>query len=140
MKKLIYIFLLLILVSCTPQKRLQRLLNHHPELIQIDTIFYKDTILINEVKLDTIFENNFDTIFFEKENIKIQLIKKDSLIYLSAKKITDTIFINKSFPVEKIIYKQEPFKFKNIHIFYFLLIIVILLLFSRILELIIKRK
>ena len=39
MKKLIYIIALIALViSCTPQRRLERLLRKHPELTSIDSI------------------------------------------------------------------------------------------------------
>lgn len=53
------IFLLLALVSfcsCTPQKRLSRLLKQHPELIQQqDTAERYDTVIIDGFRVDTLF-------------------------------------------------------------------------------------
>jgi hypothetical protein len=62
--KLLYISLIALLFSCSPQKRLNRLVKKHPELVKIDTITVRDTIrdTINVttelVKVDTIFSLN----------------------------------------------------------------------------------
>jgi len=134
MKKILLIVSVLFLAACSPQKQLARLLKKHPELLQKDTIYYKDTFFVPEIKLDTFFKINFDTIFFEKENLKIQLIKNDSIIYLKATKQTDTIFIEKKIPIEKIIYKKT-FDIGFAEIFYF---VVIFFFIIAVLSLIIK--
>ena len=107
MKKIFVMILLFSLFGCTPQKRLQRLLKHHPELLQKDTVTVKDTFVINRTQFDTIVNAHFDTINIEKERVKIQLIKKDSLIYINAVTPGDTIVIEKKIFVDKIIYPTE---------------------------------
>jgi uncharacterized membrane protein YidH (DUF202 family) len=95
------------LLSCSPQKRLNKLLKHHPELLQKDTFFFRDTIITKSYALDTVFSAKFDTITINKENTKIQLVKYDSLIYLTLDQQADTIKIEKKIEVDKIIYKTE---------------------------------
>ena len=69
MKKvlLIPIMLLILFTACTPQKRLTRLIKHHPELVKTDSekitafIHYKDSTKIHGVDLDTNFWIHFGT-------------------------------------------------------------------------------
>lgn len=49
--------IVLILASCTPQKRLNRLVKKHPELIKVDTLSVHDTIHIETIKADTVFKD-----------------------------------------------------------------------------------
>lgn len=100
----------LILSSCTPQKRLNRLLKHHPELLQKDTVYYRDTLIIPATKYDTVFKTNFDTIHINSNRYNIELIRHDSLIYLTHTTPGDTIIKNIPIPIERIKYIQEPKK------------------------------
>ena len=54
-KNIIQIILLCLIISCSPQKRLNNLVKKHPELIQKDTLnlFVRDTIVIKEQSFDT---------------------------------------------------------------------------------------
>jgi hypothetical protein len=56
LKKLIPI-LLIILASCSPQKRINRIVKKHPELLVSDTIRVVDTVIIEAVHFDTIIVN-----------------------------------------------------------------------------------
>ena len=76
-----YLFILLILVACTPQKRLSRFVNHHPELVKTDTAYTKvvinDTVSIAGTEIDTFFMSmNTDTSRNEKTVLQV---KKDSI-------------------------------------------------------------
>lgn len=102
MKKIISILFLAVLVSCSPQKRLNRLLKRHPELLSLETVTYRDTVVFQSFRHDTIFSTNFDTLVINTDRFEIELIKNDSLIYLSTLIKGDTIFIEKQIPVEKI--------------------------------------
>ena len=69
--------------SCSPEKRLNRLLTKHPDLIQIDSVLVSDTILIPERKYDTLVKIlEGDTIIIIKDRITTKLIKLpgDSII------------------------------------------------------------
>lgn len=98
-----------------------------PELIQpTDTIKILDTILIESVVLDTSFFDQIDTVIVENEKLRIEYIKRDSLIYLKGECFTDTIYINKEILVEKIVVRQSNhFKNKNVYLICSILILII---------------
>lgn len=95
------------LCSCTPQKRMQRLLKKHPELVTVvdvdtlirDTIIEKDTFISKEYKdsfimaTDTVIETH--RVIVERINNKFNVIvKPDTIIAL------DTIFYTKEVKVK----------------------------------------
>jgi hypothetical protein len=112
--KILFVILLVFLFSCSPQKRLNRLVKKYPELVKTDTIMVRDTIrdTINVttelVKLDTIFSLNeiHDTITITKDNLTIRYYHDtihDS-IYISGE--CDTIFVK--VPYERIVEYKVP--------------------------------
>jgi hypothetical protein len=108
-------FLLLILAvfftSCSPEKRLHRLLALHPELVQNDTIRITDTTFLPELRIDTIVHESklHDTITITKEKLTVRIHRLRDTIYIAAHQEPDTIIITKEIPVEKVIHKQpEP--------------------------------
>ncbi len=78
--------IILILASCTPQKRLNRLVKKHPELIKVDTLSVHDTIHIEAIKADTVFKDTTflrllrDTITVVNDRLTIkQYYHRDSI-------------------------------------------------------------
>ena len=70
MKKIIYLFALIFLFSCTPQKRLLHLIEKYPYLKSIDTIKISDTTIRPGIKTDTAFKlipGKHDTFYFYKD-------------------------------------------------------------------------
>lgn len=107
MKNLIIITLsILLLASCSPQRRLHRLVSKHPELSRTDTINIQDTVIVPGVKVDTIFHSSLlkDTITITKEKLKIRLIEVNDTIYLDAKVEPDTVILTKEILVDRIIH------------------------------------
>jgi len=114
MKKLIYIIALIALViSCTPQRRLERLLRKHPELTSIDSITIHDTIrvIVPEVHLDTIvtLQQLYDTVYLEQEQLKVKVwMDRYHKVYIQGR--CDTVYINKivtrKIPIR--IYEKTP--------------------------------
>jgi len=115
----ILIFILLgcyALSSCSPQKRLNRLVAKHPELIQNDTISFVDTVTFTteKVHLDTLTSLHSitqDTLIINKENLTIKTFynyQTDS-IYISGQ--CDTIFaikvVEHQIPVEKYVMTES---------------------------------
>lgn len=95
----IVIGLFFLLSACgafTPQKRLNRIIKNHPELIKVDTLLIRDTVRISipSVQIDTFVTirdlHTVDTFYFEKEFVKIKVWEKNDTVYVSAK--TDTIY------------------------------------------------
>jgi len=112
-KQAIILISLILLCSCSPQKRLEILLKKHPELLAKDTITFKDTIYTRDIKIDTSFiTNKRDTIIIHKDNLTTQVIRNCDSIYVISKYKGDTIYIEKKVPVQlpakaqKTIYKE----------------------------------
>lgn len=102
-----YILILLLLASCSPQARFTRLIEKHPELITTDSITIHDTIrvVVPEVKVDTVVKVNdlLDTIFLEKEQLKVKVWMKGDQVFIEGK--CDTVY------VDKIIERKIPVKY-----------------------------
>lgn len=103
--------LLAMLFSCSPQKRYQRLIRNHPELIEMDTIWWKDTFFLEKkifvpeyrdsfvIQRDTLIETKRFIITKYKDKFKV-VYKADTLTY------KDTIMVEK--PVAgKVIYVSK---------------------------------
>jgi len=107
--------LLLIIISCTPQRRFDRLVKKYPYLLTSDTLIVKDTIrdtiriTVPEVEVDTIVsvKELYDTIILEKDRIKVKVWRVKDKVYINGK--CDTIYIEK--PIERIVYRKIPVKY-----------------------------
>ena len=111
-KTLIFLTItILLLASCSPQKRLHRLVTKHPELTRIDTIKIQDSVFVPGTNVDTVFRSSLlhDTVGITQEKLQIKIIEKNDTIYLNAKVEPDTIIITKEIPVRKIVH-IEPEK------------------------------
>jgi hypothetical protein len=107
--RIVVIALCIICTSCTPQKKLQRLLDKHPELTKKDTIKISDTIITSKISHDTLLNwaTLYDTTYIEKERLRIKLIRVNDSIYIKGECLGDTIYYEKIVPVDKIIYKKS---------------------------------
>jgi len=89
--------IILILASCTPQKRLNRLVKKHPELIKVDTLSVYDTIHIETIKADTVFKDTTflrllrDTITVVNDRLRINTYHYRDSIFIEGECIGDTI-------------------------------------------------
>jgi hypothetical protein len=129
--KALIISTLLILCSCTPQRRFERLITRHPELLTTQYIVVRDTIRITvpEVHVDTIVDKQtlVDTIYLEKEQLKVKVWMKGDKVYIQGK--CDTVYIDKvittKVPVK--IYEKTPVWKKIINFIVTLIFIVVIL-------------
>ncbi len=87
----------MLLISCSPKTRFTRLIEKHPELITTDSITIHDTIrvIVPEVKVDTVVKVNdlLDTIFLEKEQLKVKVWMKGDDVFIEGK--CDTVYVDK---------------------------------------------
>lgn len=99
MKRLLIVLLSLSLFCCTPQKRLNRLVKNHPELVQHDTIFKMDTTVVNGVMHDTIFKTQItkDTVTIIDKQLTIKYFNDGKTTYI--KGVCDTVWAVKEVPV-----------------------------------------
>ena len=138
MKNFILIILtILILASCSPQYRLNKLVTKHPELSRVDTIKIQDTVIVPGPKVDTVFSSELlkDTVTITKDKLKIKLVEINDTIYLNAKVKPDTVIITKEIPVQKIVHIEpekwyitiwNKFKFWLFYILSFIVLLIVL--------------
>lgn len=93
-RNIVIIVLCIIVVACTPEKKLRRLLNKHPELLnKVDTVtvIESDTFIIESILVDTAFSTSIDSITVEKDKIRVVYRKIRDSIYLTSEYLGDTI-------------------------------------------------
>jgi hypothetical protein len=107
MKFIFSILLFFTILSCSPVKRFNRLIERHPELITSDTVTLVDTIrvIVPEVKVDTVVsvQSLLDTIYLEQEQLKVKVWMKGDQVFIQGK--CDTVY------VDKIIERKIPVKY-----------------------------
>jgi len=129
-----YLLIILLMASCTPQKRLAKLVKKHPELVRVDTITVVDTftVVTPRTHIDTFYsiKQLIDTVRLEKENLRVITYLKNDTIYLDAE--CDTIVIEKirtvKVPTKTIEVKKENFWQSRWFRFLFIVIFVALLI------------
>lgn len=130
MKKVLFLILLLV-VSCSPQKRLERLVSRNPELKVNDTITIKDTTIIPGINIDTTFIiGKTDTIVFWKDNVQVKFIRHFDTIQTVITRQPDTIIKKINVPVEKIVIENDCFEYW----LYVVIAILVFLLFVTLLK------
>jgi len=104
MKTTLSLLLLLLFTSCSPSYRLNRLIALHPELKTPDTLFIKDSVIIPQVRFDTLFDYKTipDTVIIQKDRLQIKLRKIHDTLFITGKCKGDTVYITRKIPVEKI--------------------------------------
>lgn len=61
-----------LLIGCSPEMRMDRLIKKHPHLLATDTVTVTDSILIRGTQGDTIFKLSYDTMVFVKDNMTVK--------------------------------------------------------------------
>ena len=111
-KGIIQIFLIILLVvGCTPQKRLNRIVRNNPHLLVKDTIRVVDTIVIDNYSFDTITSIELHDTVIIQNNDRVEAryyydtLKKEIHHYIECK--SDTIVKDRFIPVEKVIIQEQ---------------------------------
>ena len=133
-KSISQILIICFLISCSPQKRLNRLVRKYPQLTQLDTIRIIDTIVIDNFNYDTIETVNYHdtTIIVNNERIEARYFY-DTLrqeIYHEITCKSDTIIQDRFIPVEKVIVQEQKTwqKYKPLAIFSIVILIALAIL------------
>jgi len=110
-ESIIKIFLILLIVGCTPQKRLNRIVRNNPHLLVKDTIRVVDTFVIDNYSFDTITSIEFHDTVIIQNNDRVEAryyydtLKKEIHHYIECK--SDTIVKDRFIPVEKVIIQEQ---------------------------------
>ena len=110
------VFMLMTLLSgCSAEKRLQRLVNRNPQLLQYDTVKITDTAYTDRVVADTFYSIHAiqDTVLLEKEKLRIKTVYKNDTLYVSGECESDTVIMYKEVPIEKVVVKELTWWEKN---------------------------
>lgn len=86
------VFHLALVLSCSPQARLNRIIKHHPELANTDTIYITKTI--PGFNVDTIFKASTNTAGLDSVIIQYKT-RIDTIILKQLQTQLKTVFINK---------------------------------------------
>lgn len=117
MKTLIKLLIVPILgTSCSSEQRLARLIKKHPELVSKDTIFKRDTTIVNGVEHDTVFKSGItrDTVIIKDHQLTIKYFNDGKTTYIKGK--CDTVFVVKEIPIQinsvqpKVLTRKEKIK------------------------------
>ena len=112
-KGIIQVFILILLIGCSPQKRLNRLVRNHPHLSKIDTIKIIDTIIVPNYSYDTIETVTYHdtTIIVNNDRIEARYyfdtLRKEIWHEITCK--NDTIIENRYIPFETITIQEQTF-------------------------------
>lgn len=93
---LLFIGILVCISSCSPQQRIARIANKY-NLVKSDTIFKKDTVIVEGSMRDTtIHYYQRDTIVLKENNMTLRYYYNihDSTVYLRGECAADTIYRN----------------------------------------------
>ena len=133
-KSISQILIICFLISCSPQKRLNRLVRKYPQLTQLDTIRIIDTIVIDNFNYDTIETVNYHdtTIIVNNERIEARYFY-DTLtqeIYHEITCKSDTIIQDRFIPIETVIVQEQKTwqKYKPMAIFSIVILIALAIL------------
>lgn len=101
---LVMILIASLFSGCSPQRRLQRLVAHHPELMMADTLVVTDTLFTAAITADTAIPLTrlTDTVVIARDKLEIKLVKIRDTIHLTGTCKADTIVRELRVPVEKI--------------------------------------
>ncbi len=131
-KNYFQVILICLIVGCSPQKRLNRLLTKHPQLTQQDTIVVRDTVTIQTYVHDTttVLEFHDTTTVINNERVILKYfhdtLTKEIHHYVECK--GDTVYMEKLVPIEKAVFRELSWwdKYKE---FIYIGIVLIMVLF-----------
>ncbi len=133
-KIFIQIILIVCLIGCAPQKRLNRLLTKYPHLSERDTIVLRDTVTIQNYVHDTttVLEFHDTTTVINNERVILKYfhdsLTKEIHHYVECK--GDTVYVEKPYYVEKAVFRELSWweKYREFIYIGIVLIMVLLLL------------
>lgn len=105
MRCLSLLLLVISIYSCSPQRRINRIIKRNPELLTKDTIVYRDTIKVESHTVDTTFIHTAsnDTVVVEDSVMVIKYVNNGKTVYLKGECKEREVIIEKKIPYDKIV-------------------------------------
>lgn len=91
----VLIVILSLLVSCSPETRVRRILDRNPSMLVTDTV-YRDVLTVSPgVSVDTVFSRSTDTVKLYRDRLKVEYFRDtvNKTVYLSGECAPDTVRI-----------------------------------------------
>ena len=135
-RHIIQVLTVALLFSCSPQKRLNRLVKKYPSLVELDTIRIIDTVITSTIQHDTttVFQFHDTTTIVNTEKVFLKYFYDTLTREIHHEYICfgDTIIQEKIIPIEKIVYKEINWweKYQSL-IYIFLIAFVLLVIYKR---------
>jgi hypothetical protein len=131
--KIAILFLLLcFLFSCTPQRRLNRLLTNNPELLEKDTIIVRDTVVVENYNYDTttIIKLHDTTTVINNERVILKYYYDTlrEVIHHEVECLGDTVYTEKLVTVEKAVFRELSWWEKYKEFIYIGLVLILVLI------------
>ena len=135
-RHIIQVLTVALLFSCSPQKRLNRLVKKYPSLVELDTIRIIDTVITSTIQHDTttVFQFHDTTTIVNTEKVFLKYFYDTLTREIHHEYICfgDTIIQEKIIPIEKIVYKEINWweKYQSL-IYIFLIAFVLLVIYKK---------
>lgn len=94
LNNIILYIVMVITVSCSPIQRFNRLIERHPYVLEQDTVTIVDTVRVitKRVQTDTVVVTQpKDTIYLEKERLRVKVVRYNDTIKVKGVCQSDTI-------------------------------------------------
>jgi hypothetical protein len=103
-KFILLMTVLLMVCSCSPARRLERLIERHPELVTSDTARVNDTVITRDISTDTalLLTALPAGVIIQKDRLEIALNKVHDTLFLRGRCKPDTIIRKITVPYERI--------------------------------------
>lgn len=99
----------IVVLSCSPQKRLERILKNNPYILSSETITVRDTVIIPGIVIDTtVITKQRDTVEIFKDRLYTRIIRNIDTLIVFSESGSDTIYLEKTVPIEKIKVEKLP--------------------------------
>ena len=122
----------LLLICCTPQKRLNRLVKKYPHLTELDTIIVRDTVVVESYNYDTTtiirLHDTTTVINNEKVILKYFYDTLREVIHHEVKCLGDTVYVETLVPIEKAVFRELSWWDKYKEFIYIGLVLMMVLL------------
>jgi len=109
-KNYIQVILVFLIVGCSPQKRLNRLITKYPNLSEKDTIIVHDTVVVENYNYDTttILEFHDTTTVINNERVILKYFYDTlrEIIHHDIECLGDTVYSEKIVTVEKAVFRE----------------------------------
>ncbi len=109
-KNYIQVILVFLIVGCSPQKRLNRLITKYPNLSEKDTIIVHDTVVVENYNYDTttILEFHDTTTVINNERVILKYFYDTlrEIIHHDIECLGDTVYSERIVTVEKAVFRE----------------------------------